>query len=116
MSNIFSAHRVLSTDKKAAVRSADKEANITARARLRTGSEAQRRHQQRLESDLNTNSAKDLWQQVQNVTGYKNRRSSLWWRNQNRTTQNHPMRSQQNQRGKLNRSPLLPACMQMLIF
>ena len=38
--------------------------------RLKTGiKEAKRGHQQRLERDLNTNSTKDMWQVIQNVTG-----------------------------------------------
>ena len=34
-------------------------------------------HHQRLERDLNTNSNQDLWQEIQNVTGYKSRISSI---------------------------------------
>ena len=58
--------------KKAAFQSGAKEAYITTRARQKDGiKEAKRRHQQRLERDLDTNSTKDMRQAIQNVTGYK---------------------------------------------
>ncbi len=51
--------RALSRAKRAAFKSNDKEAYSTSRASLRAGiKEAKRRHQQRLERDLNTNNSK----------------------------------------------------------
>ena len=39
--------------------------------------EAKRRHQHRVERDLNTNSTKDMWQVIQNVTGDKSRSAPI---------------------------------------
>eukprot|EP00064_Thunnus_orientalis_P020697 superscaffoldBa00005836_g20842 len=70
--------RALSRAKKAAFRSGDKEAYNTARARLKAGiKEAKRKHQQRPERDLNTNNTKDMWQVIQNITGYKSRSAPI---------------------------------------
>ena len=66
--------RALFWTNKAAFRSGDKEAYKTTTARLKAAiNEEKMRHQQRLERDHNTNSSKDLWQAIQNVTGYKSR-------------------------------------------
>ena len=66
--------RALPRAKKAIFWSGDKEAYNTARARQKASiKEAKRRHQQRLERDLNINSTNDMWQVIQNVTGHKSR-------------------------------------------
>ena len=66
--------RALPRAKKAVFWSGDKEAYNTAGARLKARIKgAKRRHQQRLERDLNTNSTNSLWQVIQNVTGHKSR-------------------------------------------
>lgn len=54
------------------VQSRDKERYHIAGARLKAGIKKERRkHQQGLERDLNTNNVcYDMWQKIQNITGY----------------------------------------------
>eukprot|EP00064_Thunnus_orientalis_P025544 superscaffoldBa00013164_g25932 len=51
--------------------SGDKKTYNTARARLKAAD------QQRLERDLNTNNTEDMWQAIQNITGYKSRSAHI---------------------------------------
>lgn len=63
---------------KAAFWSGDKGAHI-ARVRLKVGiKEAKWRHLKRPERDPNTNNTKDMWQAIQNITGYKQERPIIW--------------------------------------
>ncbi len=58
--------------------SPDKEVYSTARARLKAGiKEVKRRHQERLERDLNTNITKDMWKAIQTSAGYKSRSTHI---------------------------------------
>ena len=45
---------------------------LTTARRLKAGiEEAKRRHKQTMDRHFNTNNTKDMWQAIQNITGYK---------------------------------------------